>query len=775
MSFAPAAFAQTGTVAGRVTDAETGAPLPGAAVLVAGTERGDATDADGEFTIRAVPVGEQTIEVSLLGYETAREAVTVGRGETARVEVALSESSIGLDRVVVEAESEAERIEATAQAVAVLDLREARVQAADLGLVLAQTQGVAVQRSGGLGSGARFSLNGLTDDQIRFFLDGLPLELAGYPFGIANVPVSLIGRVEVYKGVVPIHFGADALGGAVNLVTKDLVDVVQGSASYQTGSFGTHRTTGDLGFRSAESGLFVRGGGFYDFARNDYEVTVQVADELGRPSQVTVPRFNDRYRAGGANLTLGVADRPWADELSVRGYVTDFANQIQNNALMTGLPYGEAESLGTAVGANVTYRAKVADRGFVDAVGGYTSTARRLSDVSNCRYNWFGECFTEVGRPGEVIRNRGTDRTIWDDDALARLSVAWLLGDRHRVEATTAPTFNWRTGRDALITQGTDLLSGDARLTTWVSGLQYQYSVPSGRFESRLFVKDYRQLATSTLPDRQGFSQVRYRTTNSLAGIGNVTRMAWTDRLSTKASYEWATRLPRRDEFFGNGLNVSANPELLPERSHNANVEVKFSSARGARTPWALEANGFLRATENLIVLVPENEFFEAFTNVFNATSVGIEARGRTSLLDTRLALDVNTTYQSFRNTSREGLLASFRGDRIPNRPYYFANAAARYRADSPVRRGDEVAVFASTRYVHRFFRSWESAGRRDTKREIPSQTTIAAGITYESGVAQTRWALTGEVQNLTNATVFDFFGVQRPGRAFYLKLTTQL
>jgi outer membrane cobalamin receptor len=70
--------------------------------------------------------------------------------------------------------------------------------------------------------GAWLSLAGLTGDQTRGFLDGIPLLLAGIPFGIATVPVNLIGRIEVYNGVVPTRFGADALGGGINLVTDRL-------------------------------------------------------------------------------------------------------------------------------------------------------------------------------------------------------------------------------------------------------------------------------------------------------------------------------------------------------------------------------------------------------------------------------------------------------------------------------------------------------------------------------------------------------------------------
>ncbi|MEM6533055.1 MAG: TonB-dependent receptor plug domain-containing protein [Myxococcota bacterium] len=105
--------------------------------------------------------------------------------------------------ITVEGRSVGKSIEDSAKAVTVIETSEAQERAADLGEVLARTQGVGVQRTGGLGSPARLSLNGLTDDQIRFFIDGVPLEIAGFPFGLANVPVNIVDRVEVYRGVVP--------------------------------------------------------------------------------------------------------------------------------------------------------------------------------------------------------------------------------------------------------------------------------------------------------------------------------------------------------------------------------------------------------------------------------------------------------------------------------------------------------------------------------------------------------------------------------------------
>lgn len=89
---------------------------------------------------------------------------------------------------------------------------------------------------------------------MRFFLDGVPLEIAGSPFGISALPVNLLERIEIYRGVVPVRFGADALGGVVNLVPVKLADSTF-SITYQRGSFGTHRATIAGGYQHHRSGF----------------------------------------------------------------------------------------------------------------------------------------------------------------------------------------------------------------------------------------------------------------------------------------------------------------------------------------------------------------------------------------------------------------------------------------------------------------------------------------------------------------------------------------
>ena len=86
-------------------------------------------------------------------------------------------------------------------------------------------------------------LDGFSGSHVKVFIDGLPQEGAGQALDLNNLPVNYAERIEVYKGVVPVGFGTDALGGVINIVTNKhhrrrwFLD-----ASYSYGSFNTHKS-----------------------------------------------------------------------------------------------------------------------------------------------------------------------------------------------------------------------------------------------------------------------------------------------------------------------------------------------------------------------------------------------------------------------------------------------------------------------------------------------------------------------------------------------------
>ena len=97
-----AAFAQDGTIAGMITDAKTGEPVPGVNVLIDELGVGGATDAEGLYEITDVPAGDYTLMASFVGYEDFEQAVSVSAGETVEVDIALQPSVAALQEVVVE-------------------------------------------------------------------------------------------------------------------------------------------------------------------------------------------------------------------------------------------------------------------------------------------------------------------------------------------------------------------------------------------------------------------------------------------------------------------------------------------------------------------------------------------------------------------------------------------------------------------------------------------------------------------------------------------------
>ncbi len=675
--------------------------------------------------------------------------------------------------VVVRGVTAAEALRKSARAVKVVETEKVKRESADMGSVLSRVEGVSVRRSGGLGSDTRFALNGLSGEQVRFFLDGIPLSLAGYPSGLANVPINLVERVEIYSGVVPIHFGADALGGAVNLVTDHATTGTHASGSYQVGSFGTHHVTLAARTLQPKSGLFARFEGFYDRSKNNYDVAVRVPDELGRPHEVEVPRFHDAYRASGGSLEFGVVDRPYAKRLLARVFVADYDKQVQHNWIMA-VPYGGVEFGETSYGGSLRFEHDLSDELTLGLLGGYTRNVIRYLDVSECFYDWYGRCLFPNQAPGE-LDSQAHDQRHYQDAYLARANLGWQVQREHALRLSISPTLVRRTGEERRLPDhdSVDPLSARRRLDTLVAGIEWQTNPYDDLIENILFAKSYSQWLRSEEIVSGALPVDRNRTSHD-PGFGDSLRVRASEWLYLKASYEYATRLPQPHEVFGDGRFVTPNLELSPERSHNGNL--------GASAEHVLSGFGTARCTINLFLRDKHDEIRLlgderklTYANVLEARITGIEgALGWTSPRR-HLELDGNATYQSARNRSTEGTFAPYEGDRLPNLPYFLANGQATARVEDVLDRRDELSLTWYTSYVHEFYRGWESLGRRDSKQVVEAQLLHTVALTHTLTTAAAKVSSTFEVDNVSNARAYDFFGAQKPGRAFFVKTTLEL
>ena len=670
--------------------------------------------------------------------------------------------------VIVRGQSRAQKLRRSAYPVEVLELESQKRQSADLGEVLARETSVTVQRSGGLGSFGRYSLGGLGGNRVRFFLDGIPLELAGFPLGVGNVPVNLIDRVEVYQGVVPIQFGADALSGAVHLVSDEDIRLSRIGASYQGGSFDTHRVSLAGGYHHDRTGFIVRGSAFLDLTANDYSIDVEVADAEGRPSPARVRRFHDRYDAVGATLSLGVVDKPWADRFIARGFISGLDRDIQNNVIMT-VPYGEVTFERRLAGGFLRYSKLFGERGALEWTAGYTYDQAEFQDLGSCRYDWLGQCVFELPTPGEIT-GVAVDQRVRDHTGFVRALGTWRPAAKHELRLAAAATSARRRGRDREIPEDQyDALRANRGLDTVVVGLEYEVKAWKDRFVNIAFVKGYWQALTNRElgPNNDRIDQ---RETFLRPGGGNSMRIAVHENLYLKASYEYAARLPTPAEAFGDGGLIIPNLELSPELGHNFNLgtyvdawSLSFGTLRGS-------IEGIVRLTDDLIVLLPSGNFAQ-FANVLTARALGATGSlGYTTPKDI-FGVDGRVSYQDLRNTSSDGPYALFEGDRIPNIPYLESSASSFVRIPRVTSDRDFIELFWSLRYVHEFFLGWESAATGAERLTIPNQLVHSLALTYATRGRQTNLAMTVEVQNLTDEIVFDFYGVQRPGRAFFFKV----
>src|SRR5690606_13127819 len=110
-----------------------------------------------------------------------------------------------LDDLVIQVESVKSKLEKEGFAVNIIETKEAALRNIQTNELLDRSVGVRVRQSAGLGSAVEYNLNGMTGNSVKIFIDGIPISTYGPSFNLNSIPPALIERIEVYKGVVPIH------------------------------------------------------------------------------------------------------------------------------------------------------------------------------------------------------------------------------------------------------------------------------------------------------------------------------------------------------------------------------------------------------------------------------------------------------------------------------------------------------------------------------------------------------------------------------------------
>ena len=239
-----------------------------------------------------------------------------------------------LDELSVVAKSKSRQAAEGAFTVSSFDVAPDLNRMKTLNDMVGRTAGVRLRREGGAGSDYEFIINGLSGNSIRYFIDGVPLETRGSSASLENIPVSMIERVELYKGVVPSYLASDALGGAVNIVTRrkrdDFLD-----ASLAVGSFHTFQADLSGQWHIPSTAVTIRPAVGINHSRNDYMMRgVEVWDDQAEEYVLADKRrFHDDYSSMFLQIEGGVDNVVWADRFAISVGYDKVDKDIQTGAM----------------------------------------------------------------------------------------------------------------------------------------------------------------------------------------------------------------------------------------------------------------------------------------------------------------------------------------------------------------------------------------------------------------------------------------------------------
>ncbi len=211
------------TIHGHVTDSRTSEHIPYITVAVDGTTIGTTTDSTGHYTLYHVPVGKFKVTVSAIGYANQTKEIEVECGSDIQLNFETTESQVSLDAVVVSANrNETTRREAPALVnILPSDLFD-KVSAPTIAEGLSFQPGVRVENSCQNCGFAQVRINGLGGQYSQILINSRPIfsALAGV-YGLEHIPANMVERVEVVRGGGSALYGSSAIGGTINIITKE--------------------------------------------------------------------------------------------------------------------------------------------------------------------------------------------------------------------------------------------------------------------------------------------------------------------------------------------------------------------------------------------------------------------------------------------------------------------------------------------------------------------------------------------------------------------------
>ena len=610
--------AQNGAVlSGQIIEQGSRRPVSEAQVELSGVPYRVTTGQDGRFMFSNLAGGTYTLRINRVGYAATGVDVVLQVDEQRTLTVELREVSYFLDPVTSTAtrmRSRASEVSTSVTVVPGTALEQRQVQ--DLGGAMQDVPGVFIRPYGALGDVRTASIRGSSAGQVLVLIDGQRVNnTQSGEVDLTTLPTEGIDRVEIVRGGASALYGADAVGGVINVITKNrgTSDGLGGDARVLSGSFGTREVEvkGDYSSGKTFSALSYR------YLKSDgnfpYHPTPESTATRANADFLSHALFGKERWSIDDHRALSVTGQYFSSEAGDPGtiaYANQQARKRNRNALI-GLTYDEElESVVQTVRVQTYYH---------NLLFNYEDPLAYVP-ILNYSHN--------IAAGGEV-------------------QGGMHLGDWNSL--TGGYAYRW------------DQFSGNSLQGDYGRGLNSAYLVDEMSLRPS-FMKGIQRIAIVPALRWDRFSDFGAQVSPKVGLVVNAGE-EWL--LSVKANYGRSFRAPTfNDLYWPRDAYTAGNPDLKPERANDfdagATLELPVLAGIGASFTW------FGNTVTDLILWQPGADWVWSPANVGKAEIHGIEAGVSVSPWKDLLTLSWNYTYLDARNKS--GAPEEY-DKKLPNRP----------------------------------------------------------------------------------------------------------
>nr|WP_236640863.1 TonB-dependent receptor [Allomuricauda alvinocaridis] len=216
-------FPQDASILGKVT--ENGEPLPFVNILLKGTQIGSSTNVDGQYQLSNITTGDYVLTATSIGYISYQTTLTIREGESKTVNIALEASAQALDETVVTGTLKpVSRLESPVPVEVYTPTFLKKNPTPSIFDALQNVNGVRPQINCNVCNTGDIHINGLEGPYTLVLIDGMPIVSGlGTVYGLTGIPNSLIDQIEIVKGPASSLYGSEAVGGLINIITKNAI------------------------------------------------------------------------------------------------------------------------------------------------------------------------------------------------------------------------------------------------------------------------------------------------------------------------------------------------------------------------------------------------------------------------------------------------------------------------------------------------------------------------------------------------------------------------